>query len=290
MPNSTPAERGRRLQMHLQTAANVLRGSSLAAAPISRQGPARAFLARRRTMPPSVGFMQPWDFIVVRDVAVRRRVRERLSRRPTRRPPGMFGDDRQQGLSQASSWRASSRRRSAILRHLRTAAGPGPGGAGAEPISPEMDLYRRGLCRAEPLAGRPGGECRGRLGSAILRHDDTERSPGHPGRAIQPIAYLCVGYVSHFFPQAGARVRRMAAPHGRSPEILWFEPLGMAVAVRRAFCSNTSGERVRDTARTGIVPLKVGDSAGADFRDAGRRRRPGDPAMKREWASPGIAI
>ena len=62
---------------------------------------------------------------------------------------------------------------------------------------PEMDLYSA-VCAVQNLWLSARAENVGVGWVSILRHDDVRDALGIPP-SIQPIAYLCVGYVSHFF-------------------------------------------------------------------------------------------
>ena len=147
---------------------------------------------------PSVGFMQPWDFIVVRDMATKRKVRDAFQTAHAEAAE-MFEDDRQQ------TYRALK------LEGILEA-----------PV---------GICvtcdRSQNLWLAARAENVGVGWVSILRHDDLRAALGIPS-TIQPIAYLCVGYVSHFFQKpeletAGwlprtplAEVVRFEQWHGRS--------------------------------------------------------------------------
>ena len=59
---------------------------------------ARILLAAHHA--PSVGFMQPWDFIVIRDAATKGKVRDAFEA-AHQEAAGMFADDRQQATNHA---------------------------------------------------------------------------------------------------------------------------------------------------------------------------------------------
>jgi 5,6-dimethylbenzimidazole synthase len=141
---------------------------------------------------PSVGFMQPWDFIVVRDAAVKRRVREGFAA-ANLEAAGMFEDEKQktyrrlklEGIVEAPIGICITCDRS------RT----GKVGLGRTHQA-DMDLYSA-VCAVQNLWLAARVENIGVGWVSIIRHDDLRAALGIPA-SIQPIAYLCVGYVSHF--------------------------------------------------------------------------------------------
>ena len=61
----------------------------------------------------------------------------------------------------------------------------------------EMDLYSA-VCAVQNLWLAARAENIGMGWVSILRHDDLREALGIPP-SIQPIAYVCIGYVTHFF-------------------------------------------------------------------------------------------
>ncbi|MBF0305125.1 MAG: 5,6-dimethylbenzimidazole synthase [Alphaproteobacteria bacterium] len=144
---------------------------------------------------PSVGFMQPWDFIVVRDAGVKRAVRDAFQtahdeaaemfdaeRRPTYRSLKL------EGIVEAPV--------GICVTCDRGRSGPVVIGRTHQP---EMDLYSA-VCAVENLWLAARAETIGVGWVSILRPDDLRRALGIPP-TIDPIAYLCVGHVSHFFQE-----------------------------------------------------------------------------------------
>jgi hypothetical protein len=120
---------------------------------------------------PSVGFSQPWDFILVR--SFRRRATGEVPRVPTRRHP--------RSGAQRVRYRGSRAPRPARLGRDRAAG----------------DLADECLLRgAEPVAGGARRRDRGRLGEivepAVLR--DELALPAD----VEPVAYLCIGRAEAF--------------------------------------------------------------------------------------------
>ncbi len=152
-----------------------------------------ARLLRAAHHAPSVGFMQPWDFIVVRDIAVRQRVRDAFEV-ANLEAAEMFEDDRQktyrrlklQGIVEAPIGICitcdRSRTGKVVLGRTHQA---------------DMDLYSA-VCAVQNLWLAARAENVGVGWVSIIKFDDLRAALGIPP-SIQPIAYLCVGYVSHFF-------------------------------------------------------------------------------------------
>jgi 5,6-dimethylbenzimidazole synthase len=158
--------------------------------PIPDQVLARLLQAAHRA--PSVGFMQPWDFIVVRDVSVREKIRDAFEA-ANREAAEMFTDERQQtyrrlkleGIVEAPLGICitcdRSRTGSVVLGRTHQA---------------DMDLYSA-VCAVQNFWLAARAENIGVGWVSIIRYDDLREALAIPP-SIQPIAYLCVGYVSHF--------------------------------------------------------------------------------------------
>ena len=142
---------------------------------------------------PSVGFMQPWDFIVVRDVAVKRKVRDAFQVAHTEAAE-MFDDDRRQTYRALKLEGILEAPVGICITCDRSRSGPVVIGRTHQP---EMDLYSA-VCAVQNLWLAARAENIGVGWVSILRHDDLREALGIPP-SIQPIAYLCAGYVSHFF-------------------------------------------------------------------------------------------
>ena len=140
----------------------------------------------------SVGFTQPWDFIIVRDVEQRRRVRQ------------VFEDERQRTRNSSpasaakSICRSSSKASSKRPLNLIVTCKPdrfGPAVLGKTSIH-EVEIYSTCLAVENLwLAARAEGLGVGWV--SILRNDALAEIFGIPADVI-PIAYLCVGYVREF--------------------------------------------------------------------------------------------
>lgn len=141
---------------------------------------------------PSVGFSQPWNFILIKDKTARREVKESFERERAR-SSNLVEDPRK---SKYLSLRLEGIMDSAL--NLCVTYDPskfGPFVIGRSSI-PETGLYS--VCCAIQnlwLAARAEGVGVGWV--SILSNDDLKRILGIPEHVI-PVAYLCLGHVTNF--------------------------------------------------------------------------------------------
>jgi 5,6-dimethylbenzimidazole synthase len=142
---------------------------------------------------PSVGFMQPWNFLVVRSDEVKRKVYDAFAE-ANREAAEMFVADRRatyktlklEGIleSPVGICITCDRERSGPVvigrTHMKT-----------------MDLYSS-VCAVQNLWLAARAEGLGVGWVSIFKQAAFQEALGIP-KGITPIAYLCVGYVSHFF-------------------------------------------------------------------------------------------
>jgi 5,6-dimethylbenzimidazole synthase len=141
---------------------------------------------------PSVGFMQPWDFVVVRDLAVRQQIKEGFEAAHAEAADMFEGSRREQyrgfkleGILEApvGVCVTCDRTRSGEVVIGRTA-------------NPEMDLYSS-VCAVQNLWLAARAENLGTGWVSIIHHDYVRRVLGIPEHIV-PVAWLCIGYVSFF--------------------------------------------------------------------------------------------
>lgn len=141
---------------------------------------------------PSVGFMQPWNFIVVRDPAVRRQIKDGFEIAHAEAAAMFDGDKRDQygtfkleGIMEAplGVCVTCDRSRTGDVVIGRTA-------------NPEMDLYSS-VCAVQNLWLAARAENLGVGWVSIIHHDHVRKVLGIPEH-IMPIAWLCIGNVSFF--------------------------------------------------------------------------------------------
>lgn len=165
---------------------------------------------------PSVGFMQPWDFIVVKDAAAKARVHAAFAKAHGEAAAMFEGDKREtyrslklEGILEAPV--------GICVTCDRSRTGPVVIGRTHQP---EMDLYSA-VCAVQNLWLAARAEEVGVGWVSILHHDDLRQALGIPA-GIQPIAWLCLGRVSHFY----ARPELESAgwlPRQPLAERVWFD-------------------------------------------------------------------
>lgn len=142
---------------------------------------------------PSVGFMQPWDFLIVRDAAVKRDIHAAFTE-ANAEAATMFPQDKQgtyrtlklEGILEAPV--------NICITCDRTRSGPVVIGRTHLRI---MDLYSS-VCAVQNLWLAARAENLGVGWVSIMKRQAIHAALGIP-RHIIPIAYLCIGYVSHFY-------------------------------------------------------------------------------------------
>ena len=158
--------------------------------PIRDDALARVLIAAHHAA--SVGFSQPWDFIVVRSVEARRRVKEIFEQERAKNAAQFTGAQREKFLSLKLE---------GILEapiNLIVTCTPerfGPAVLGKTSIR-DVEIYSACLA-VENLWLTARAEGLGVGWVSILRNDALAEIFGIPDSAI-PIAYLCMGYVREF--------------------------------------------------------------------------------------------
>jgi 5,6-dimethylbenzimidazole synthase len=154
---------------------------------------ARLLLAAHHA--PSVGFMQPWNFIVIRDIERRERVRD------------LFLAAREQELPEIEAEKQALYRKlklegiceSALNICITCDRQRSKGSPLGRWHNPEMDLYST-VCAVQNfwLAARAEGVGVGWV--SIIEAEALKRLLAIPDH-VTPVAYLCVGRVSEFAPK-----------------------------------------------------------------------------------------
>ena len=143
---------------------------------------------------PSVGFMQPWDFIVIRDESVRRAVHACFVE-ANRQAAELYDGERRKvynNLKLAGILDAPVNLCITCDRERTLGAGLG------RQTDPATDLYSA-VCAVQNLWLAARAESLGVGWVSILDFDRLRGLLGIPPRIV-PVAYLCVGYVSEFPP------------------------------------------------------------------------------------------
>lgn len=144
---------------------------------------------------PSVGFMQPWNFIVIRDRATRVAIKAVFLRENARAAAKYRGDQaalyrslKLEGIEEApiNLCVTCDRKRS------------GPHVLGRNTII-DTDLYST-CCAIQNLWLAARAEGIGIGWVSILTHDDLRQILGIPAHVV-PVAYLCLGYAQEFLDE-----------------------------------------------------------------------------------------
>jgi 5,6-dimethylbenzimidazole synthase len=141
---------------------------------------------------PSVGFMQPWDFIVIRDAEIRRTVHECFTEAKAQAAAAYQGERRAlyDGLKLAGILDAPVNLCITCDRQRTRGLGLG------RQTDPATDLYST-ACAVQNLWLAARAESLGVGWVSILDFERLRALLGIPS-GLTPLAYLCVGYVSEF--------------------------------------------------------------------------------------------
>jgi 5,6-dimethylbenzimidazole synthase len=144
---------------------------------------------------PSVGFMQPWDFIVIRDAAVREAVHRNFERARSRAAETYQGEQRKlyDSLKLAGIMEAP------LNICVTCDRGRRKGGGLGRQTDLDVDLYST-VCAVQNLWLAARAESLGAGWVSILDYDGIKTILGIPA-SLTVVAYLCVGYVSEFRPR-----------------------------------------------------------------------------------------
>ncbi|MEM2855968.1 MAG: 5,6-dimethylbenzimidazole synthase [Candidatus Nitrosocaldaceae archaeon] len=141
---------------------------------------------------PSVGFSQPWNFIIIRDIEIRRKIKESFAKERMKTAELIDGEKREKYLSFKLEGILDSPVNICVTYDPTRF---GPFIIGKHSI-PETGIYS--VCLAIEnlwLAARAEGLGVGWV--SILDNNELKSILSIPEH-IMPIAYLCIGYVTHF--------------------------------------------------------------------------------------------
>ncbi len=144
---------------------------------------------------PSVGFMQPWDFVIIRDAAVKQQIKAAFET-ANQEARKMFPDDRQRLYKDLKLEGIVEAPLGICVTCDRSRTGPVVLGRTHQP---DMDLYSA-VCAVQNLWLAARAENIGVGWVSIIRADDLRTILRIPTK-IEVIAYLCVGYVADFLAQ-----------------------------------------------------------------------------------------
>lgn len=141
---------------------------------------------------PSVGFMQPWNFLVVRSTAIKQKVHDAF-KAANEEAKMLFTDTKRDIYSGLKLQGILDAPINLVVTCDRSRSGPVVLG---RTHMPEMDLYSS-VCSVQNLWLAARAEGVG-VGWVSIFHESTFREILGIPENIVPIAYLCIGYVSHF--------------------------------------------------------------------------------------------
>ena len=144
---------------------------------------------------PSVGFMQPWDFIVIRDKSIRQAVYRNFECASRRAAEAYQGEQRKlyDNLKLAGILEAPLNVCVTCDHERRKGSGLG------RQTDPAVDLYST-VCAVQNLWLAARAESLGVGWVSILDFEEMKTTLGIPP-ALTLVAYLCIGYVSEFRSQ-----------------------------------------------------------------------------------------
>jgi len=141
---------------------------------------------------PSVGFMQPWDFIVVNDIITKQKIKHGFDQ-ANAVSKAMFSEDKQKQYQELKLEGILDAPIGICVTCDRKRNGPVVLG---KTIKAEMDLYSV-VCAVQNLWLAARAENLG-VGWVSIIEDDILREALNIPANIDIIAYLCVGYVAQF--------------------------------------------------------------------------------------------
>ncbi len=141
---------------------------------------------------PSVGFMQPWDFIVVSEIETKKKIKQGFDE-SNATSKKMFNEEQQQKYQQFKLEGILEAPLGICVTCDRSRNGPVVLG---KTIKEEMDLYST-VCAVQNLWLAARAENLGVGWVSIIEDDILRDALGIP-KNIEIIAYLCIGYVSKF--------------------------------------------------------------------------------------------
>jgi 5,6-dimethylbenzimidazole synthase len=144
---------------------------------------------------PSVGFMQPWDFLVIRDAAVRESVYRNFECANRRAAEQYDGEQRKLYDSLKLAGILDAPVNICVTCDPERARGSGLG----RRTDPSVALYSS-VCAVQNLWLAARAESLGVGWVSIVDYEQLKATLEIPA-ALTLVAYLCVGYVSEFRPQ-----------------------------------------------------------------------------------------
>lgn len=196
---------------------------------------------------PSVGFMQPWNFLMVRSAEVKQRVHD-VFRSANDEAARMFPDEKREIYSKLKLQGILEAPINLCITCDRSRSGPVVIG---RTHIPTMDLYSS-VCAVQNLWLAARAEGLGVGWVSIFHEKALQDALGIPEHIV-PIAYLCIGYVSHFKDKPELEAAGWL-PRLPINDLMYFEQWGERDADQADPLSQTLAEMQQAIQQQGIFP------------------------------------
>ena len=213
--------------------------------PVPDEVLARVMLAAHHA--PSVGFMQPWNFLLVRSPEVKQRVRDIFAKAHAEATM-MFPEGKRETYSKLKLEGIVESPINLCITCDRERTGPVV--VGRTHIK-TMDLYSS-VCAVQNLWLAARAEGLGVGWVSIFNQPELQQALGMP-TDIVPIAYLCIGYVSHFHDKPELE-KAGWLPRLPIADLLYFDQWGQADGERQDSLTTTLAAMQDDIQQRGIFP------------------------------------
>jgi 5,6-dimethylbenzimidazole synthase len=196
---------------------------------------------------PSVGFMQPWNFLLVRSDEVKQRVHDVFAE-ANAEAALMFPDARREIYSRLKLQGILEAPINLCITCDRSRSGPVVLG---RTHMPTMDLYSS-VCAVQNLWLAARAEGLGVGWVSIFHEKALQEALGIPPHIV-PIAYLCIGYVSHFNDRPELE-KAGWLPRLPINELVYFEQWGDVDSSRNSSLTAALAEMQATIQNQGIFP------------------------------------
>ena len=213
--------------------------------PVPDEVLARVMLAAHHA--PSVGFMQPWNFLLVRSPEVKQRVRDIFAKAHAEATM-MFPEGKRETYSKLKLEGIVESPINLCITCDRERTGPVV--VGRTHIK-TMDLYSS-VCAVQNLWLAARAEGLGVGWVSIFNQPELQAALGMPADIV-PIAYLCIGNVSHFHDKPELE-KAGWLPRLPIADLLYFDQCGQADSARQDSLTTTLASMQDDIQQRGIFP------------------------------------
>ena len=196
---------------------------------------------------PSVGFMQPWNFLVVRSPEVKQRVRDAFAKAHSEAAL-MFPEGKREVYSQLKLEGIVESPVGVCITCDRERTGPVV--VGRTHIK-TMDLYSS-VCAVQNLWLAARAEGLGVGWVSIFNQPELQQALGIPPEIV-PIAYLCIGYVSHFHDKPELETAGWL-PRLPIADLLYYDQWGQADPEQKDTLTATLAAMQDDIQLRGVFP------------------------------------